>query len=79
MEVGYLLAVLSVFGIIFWVQAPPLIKSKQWRELAAFAAFLGLDLAITIPQVLGIRLPSPADFYFQLFRPVVDWMLQSAP
>jgi len=74
--IGYLLAVLTVFGIIFWIQAPPLLKSGQWRELAAFTVFLGLDLAITIPQVLGIRLPSPDDYLFDLFRPVVEWMLR---
>jgi len=74
--IGYLLVVLSVFGVIFWLQAPPLIKSGQWRELAAFTAFLGLGLAITIPQVLGVRLPSPDDYLFELFRPVVEWMLR---
>jgi hypothetical protein len=74
--IGYLLAVLSVFGVIFWIQAPPLIKSSQWRELAAFYIFLGLDLAISIPLVLGIRLPSPDDYLFDLFRPVVEWMLR---
>jgi len=53
-----------------------LIKSSQWRELAAFSIFLGLDLAISIPLVLGIRLPSPDDYLFDLFRPVVEWMLR---
>lgn len=76
---GYLLLVMLVFGAVFWLQARPLVKNKQWREFAAFTAFLWLDLAITISLVLGIRLPSPADLLFRLFDPVVKWMMQTPP
>ncbi len=76
---GYLLLILLVFGAVFWLQARPLIKKKQWREFSAFTALLGLGMAIIIPLVLGIRLPSPADLLFRLFDPVVKWMMQTPP
>ncbi len=77
--VGYFLLVLLVFGAVFWLQARPLMKNKQWREFVAFTALLWLDLAITIPLILGIRLPSWADLLFRLFEPVVKWMMQTPP
>lgn len=73
---AYLLLVIAIFGVIFWLQASPLIRNRQWKEFAAFSSLLFFALAVTVPQVLGIRLPNPADWLFKLFDPFVKWLLR---
>lgn len=75
---GYLLLFLALIIVIFWLQAPPLIRNKQWPEFAAFSFFMLFALAITVPQIFGIQLPNPADLIFRLSSPFVKWLLKDA-
>jgi hypothetical protein len=67
------LAVLVFLGIILF-EAPILVKKKMWRELAAFAVYLGVGMALIIPQVLDVDLPRPAAAIEALFKPLVEWL-----
>lgn len=67
------LAILVFLGIILF-EAPILVKKKMWRELAAFAVYLGIGMALIIPQVLDVDLPRPAVAIETLFKPLVEWL-----
>ena len=63
-----------VFLFIIYLQVPPLVKNKMWRELIAFTVFLFLGMALSIPLVLGYDLPSPAKAIEAIFKPLADWL-----
>ncbi|RJQ28850.1 MAG: hypothetical protein C4589_05730 [Peptococcaceae bacterium] len=67
------LAALVFLGIILF-ETPILVKKKMWRELAAFAVYLGIGMALIIPQVLEVDLPGPSEFIETLFKPLVEWL-----
>ncbi|MBF7082417.1 hypothetical protein IT084_05415 [Desulfallas sp. Bu1-1] len=67
------LLVLVFLGII-WLEVPGLVRKKMWRELAAFAVFLLIGMALSIPQALGIELPNPNRPIEVLFKPLAEWM-----
>ncbi|MCL6639287.1 MAG: hypothetical protein K6T80_06365, partial [Firmicutes bacterium] len=50
-------------------EMPGLVKRKMWRELAAFSVYLSIGMALSIPQVLGVKLPNPTRAIEALFRP----------
>ncbi len=65
-----IILLLILFAGIILLEAPGLVKKKMWRELAAFAAYLAIGMALSIPQVLGIRLPNPSKAIEALFKPL---------
>jgi len=66
--------VMFVFALIIWLEAPDLVKKKMWRELAAFSIFLAIGIALTIPQVFGIRPFEPNAPIEALFKPLAEWL-----
>ncbi|MFA5384625.1 MAG: hypothetical protein WC364_08190 [Eubacteriales bacterium] len=74
--IGYLLLFLTVFAAIIGLQAPPLIRNRQWPEFAAFSFFMLFALVVTVPQIYGIQLPNPADLIFRISDPFVKWLLK---
>jgi len=46
----------------------------MWRELAAFAVFLAVGMALAIPQVYGIRPFEPNAPVEALFKPIGEWL-----
>lgn len=76
---AYVLLVALAFGLIIRAQVPPLIKKKQWRELAAFGVLFGIGTAISILQIIDVKLPNPADFIWKIFEPLVEWIEQTEP
>jgi len=64
--------VLLAFAFIIWLEAPGLVKKKMWRELAAFSVFLIIGMALTIPQVYGIRPFEPNAPIETLFKPLAE-------
>lgn len=64
--------VLLAFALIIWLEVPGLIKKKMWRELAAFSVFLVIGMALTIPQVYGIRPFEPNAPIEALFKPLAE-------
>jgi len=69
-----LLLVLIVFLAIIWLEVPPLVRQKMWRELIVFSLFMLIGMALSIPQVLGIPVPSPNGPIELIFQPFADWM-----
>jgi len=64
--------VLLGFALIIWLEAPGLVKKKMWRELVAFSVFLAIGMALTIPQVYGIRPFKPNAPIEALFKPLAE-------
>lgn len=62
---------LLFLGIILW-EAPGLVRKKMWPELAAFAAYLLLGMALSFPQALGVELPNPTRACEALFKPISE-------
>jgi len=65
------LMIVLFIGIILF-EVPGLVKRKMWRELAAFSVYLGIGMALTIPQALGVKLPNPNNAIEALFKPVSE-------
>ena len=65
------LLILLFIGIILF-EAPGLVKKKMWRELAAFSVYLSVGMALSIPQVLGVKLPNPTKAIEALFKPISE-------
>lgn len=65
------LLIVLFIGIILF-EAPGLVKKKMWRELAAFSVYLSIGMALSIPQVLGVKLPNPTRAIEALFRPLSE-------
>ncbi|SFR00233.1 hypothetical protein [Desulfoscipio geothermicus] len=68
-----ILVILAFLGII-GIEVPGLVKKKMWRELIAFSVLLLVGMALSIPQALGIQVPSPNKPIELLFKPLVEWM-----
>ncbi|MDN5347469.1 MAG: hypothetical protein PWP65_1033 [Clostridia bacterium] len=65
------LLILLFAGIILF-EVPGLVKKKMWRELAAFLAYLLIGMALSIPQVLGVKLPNPTKAIEALIKPISE-------
>lgn len=65
------LLIMAFIGIILF-EAPGLIKKKMWRELAAFSIYLSIGMALSIPQVLGLKLPNPTKAIEVLVKPISE-------
>lgn len=61
-----------LFAGIVLFEAPGLVKKKMWRELAAFSVYLSIGMALSIPQVLGVKLPNPTRAIEAIFKPVAE-------
>ncbi|MCL6639187.1 MAG: hypothetical protein K6T80_05845 [Firmicutes bacterium] len=61
-----------MFAVIILLEAPGLVKKKMWRELAAFSVYLSIGMALSIPQVLGVKLPNPSKAIEALFKPIAE-------
>ncbi|MDF9408400.1 MAG: hypothetical protein A4E52_01311 [Pelotomaculum sp. PtaB.Bin013] len=69
-----IILVLLAFALIIWLEVPGLVRKKMWRELAAFSVFLVIGMALTIPQVYGIRPFKPNAPIEALFKPLADFL-----
>jgi len=65
-----LLLTMLFLGIVA-LEVPGLVRRKMWGELAAFAAYLLMGMALTIPQALGVRLPNPTKAIEVVFEPLI--------
>lgn len=65
------LVVLAFLAIIL-LEVPGLVKKKMWRELVAFSVYLSIGMALSIPQVLGVKLPNPTRAIEALVRPLSE-------
>jgi hypothetical protein len=63
---------LVLFAGIILFEVPGLIKKKMWRELVAFSVYLLIGMALSIPQVMGLKLPNPNRAIEALFEPLSE-------
>jgi len=68
------IVVVLVFLVIIALEVPGLVKEKMWRELTAFAVLLSFGMALSIPQALGLQLPSPNAPIELIFKPFAEWL-----
>ncbi|MCG1011045.1 hypothetical protein JT739_00340 [Tepidanaerobacter sp. GT38] len=54
-----IILVILIFIIIAFLQIPGLIEQKLWRELTAVSVFLVIGFALSLLQVIGVKIPSP--------------------
>ncbi|MGB9803181.1 hypothetical protein [Desulfofundulus sp.] len=71
MEKVVLMLIVLFTGIILF-EVPGLVKKKMWRELAAFSVYLAIGMALSIPQVLGVKVPNPSRAIEALFKPLAE-------
>lgn len=55
------LLIILVFGVLTLIQAPALIKKKQWGELAAVFTLLAMGFMLSLLQTIGVKIPNPND------------------
>lgn len=67
------LLILLFIGIALF-EVPGLVKKKMWPELAAFSVFLLIGMCLSIPQVLGVKMPNPNKAIEALFMPIAEML-----
>lgn len=50
---------LIIFAIIAYINVPPLIRKKHWRDLIVYLGFYAIALTLSILLTLNISIPSP--------------------
>jgi len=65
---------LLLFIVIILFEVPSLVKKKMWRELVAFSGCLLLGMTLSIPQVLGIKIPNPSTYLEVVFKPISEFL-----
>lgn len=69
-----IILLLLAFALVVLIEAPGLVKKKMWRELVVFSFLLAVGMALSIPQVFGIRPFDPNAPIKALFGPVGEWL-----
>lgn len=60
--------------LIGLLEAPPLWKRRQWRELGAFTALLFIAAGLSISVAVRAPLPNPVDGLIAVFSPIYRWV-----
>lgn len=50
---------LAAFALLIFLEAPGLIKKKQWRELAAYLTLMLIAIVISVLYLKRIEIPNP--------------------
>jgi len=66
--------VVLAFLVIAALEVPGLVKKRMWRELAVFLVLLLFGMALSIPQALGLPVPSPNDPVEIILKPFAGWL-----
>jgi hypothetical protein len=53
-----MVAIIIIFGLIAWIDLHPLIREKNWRDVAAFGIVFGLALVVSVLNELKVPIPS---------------------
>jgi hypothetical protein len=59
-----------IFATVILIEVPGMLKKNMRRELIAFFVLIALGMALSIPQALGVKIPSPTKPIEALFRPL---------
>ena len=67
-----ILALMVIFLVLIALEAPGLVRDKQWRELAAFSVLMVVAMALSFAQVLGLPIPNPNHGLEAIFTPIAE-------
>ncbi len=70
-----LVILLLIYAFIIWLEVPPLIRNRSWRELAVFTVISLLALALGIPWSLEHKIFFPAGALNDFFEPLAQIIL----
>lgn len=70
----YIVLGLLAFVLIIGLEVPGLVKKKMWRELIAFSVYMAIAIALSVPQLFGIRPFDPNAPVKALFKPLGEWL-----
>lgn len=70
-----LAVLLIIYASIIWLEVPPLVRSRSWRELTAFVIFSLIALALGIPWSLGYKIFFPSQALIDFFEPIARVVL----
>ncbi|MDM5225025.1 hypothetical protein QUF73_02265 [Cytobacillus sp. NJ13] len=66
--------VLIVIAIIIAIDARPLWRKKQKKELWAFSILMIFGTALCMLYALDVKLPNPLDWLTAIYKPLSDMM-----
>ncbi|MBX9975153.1 hypothetical protein [Cytobacillus firmus] len=66
--------ILIVVAIIIAIDARPLWRKKQKKELWTFSILMVFGTSLCIIYALGVNLPNPLDWLTAFFKPLSDMM-----
>lgn len=64
------LFLLLLFGLIFWLEVPEMVRKKQKRLLFTFLILMAMGMALSMALALGVEIPSPTTFITKLLAPL---------
>ncbi len=53
-----MVAIFFIFSFIALIDLPPLIRKKNWKDVAAFGIVFGLALVVSVLNELKVPIPS---------------------
>ncbi|AZV41435.1 hypothetical protein BAOM_0824 [Peribacillus asahii] len=64
--------ILLIVAVIIAIDVPPLLRKKLKKELWIFSILLLFGTALSIAQVLNIKIPNPMDWITAIYKPLSD-------
>jgi hypothetical protein len=66
------LGILAIAAVIITIDVPPLIKTKQKRELYVFFTLLVTAVVVSLLMNFNVNIPNPLDFIKWMFKPMTN-------
>ncbi|USK85839.1 hypothetical protein [Peribacillus asahii] len=66
--------ILLIVAVIIAIDVPPLLRKKLKKELWIFSILLLFGTALSIAQVLNIKIPNPMDWITAIYKPLSDML-----
>lgn len=67
--------VLTLYTLVFLLEAPPLFRRRAWRELVVFAVLCLLGLGLGLPWALHKKIVFPSEALIKFFEPLAQAVL----
>ncbi|MEK3886188.1 hypothetical protein [Bacillus sp. FSL K6-3431] len=64
--------ILVIVAVIIAIDVPPLLRKNLKKELWIFSILLLFGTALSIVQVLNIKIPNPLDWIAAIYKPLSD-------
>ncbi|WP_366923995.1 hypothetical protein MFMK1_000934 [Metallumcola ferriviriculae] len=73
MKLLWVMLVGGMYTGIFVYQGLPLLRNKQIKDGLVFSGLLSMGFALTVLQILGVKIPSPADYIEAFIKFLLGW------